>query len=306
MCGIARRVVERFGIRRPTANDERQRALRDRRSATRPIFQEGWRRRLGSVGRAVVTSAEPATNRIDIWLASTDGIFRAKSCLQLLSEREQAALFQIRDLANRHSSMAARVLLRLGLSKAAGPRISPAQWEFSEAQQERPRVRAGLPQIRYSVSHVDELVMVAISSTVDVGLDVESVDHEISDSMLSEFCHSDEQRSIRPLSVSRQSREFLRMWTLKEAYTKMRGVGHGIDFSSLDFLPGRSGSATPRVERDGTAVGFENFYVSMGHDLLHASLAYQARGAAVGDTEISITSLVDPAGHPVHLNPAMS
>ena len=146
--------------------------------------------------------------------------------------------------------------------------------------------------------------MVAISSTIDVGIDVESVDHEISDAMLSEFCHSDEQGSIRPLSVSRKSREFLRTWTLKEAYTKMRGVGHALDFRTLDFSPGRSGSPTPRVERDGTAVGFENFYVSMGHDLLHASLAYEARGATSGDTEISITSLVDPVGHPVHLNPS--
>ena len=169
---MARPVVERIVARRKTADDARSRALRDRRSATRPVFQEGWRRTLGPVGYPAVTAAEPVANRIDIWLASTDGIFRAKSCLQLLSEHEQASLFQIRDLANRHSSMAARVLLRLGLSKAASSRISPAQWEFSEVQQERPRVRAGLPQIHYSVSHVDELVMVAISSTIDVGIDV--------------------------------------------------------------------------------------------------------------------------------------
>jgi phosphopantetheinyl transferase len=262
------------------------------------VFSAGWRKQAEQGAPAA-----SAQNTIEIWIASTDGIFRAKSCLQLLTAGDQASLLRIQDPANRHSALAARILLRLGLSRATAHRIAPARWQFVERGQQRPTISPDLPQLHYSVSHADEVVAVAISRTVEVGIDIESVDHAISDAMLAEFCHAEERRSASRLPNPQKSREFTRMWTLKEAYTKMRGVGHALDFKRLNFSPDRINCA-PKGADDDATVCFENFYVSVGHGLFHASLAYAAPKALSRNTEVGLITLVDPAGRFVNVTPS--
>jgi phosphopantetheinyl transferase len=258
---------------------------------------EGWRKPVGP--RLAAVSQEPSgcsIQRIEIWVASTNGLLRANSCLQLLTDKDWASLTRIHDPANRNSAISARVLLRLGLSRATDRTVAPAEWDFSVTAQQRPVVANGLPQVHFSVSHIDELAVVAISPNLNVGIDVESVDQNVTDNVMAEFCHRDEQRSVRDLSDLQRIREFIRLWTLKEAYTKMMGVGHALDFKMIKFmldpinLTSAGGCAT------GVPTQFENFYVSLNHGLFHASLAIEEPARIGGSTEVQIISLVDSAG----------
>lgn len=300
---IAQRVVARLASDGKRSDAAGRHPTLERRSAARPVFAEGWQKQL----RAIASSpplAPRETTKIDVWVASTDGIFRAKSCFDLLTESDWNSLQRIQDPGNRNSAIAARILLRLGLSRATDRSIAPAEWRFAEAEGRRPTIATGLPHIRYSVSHVDELAIVAVSPELNVGIDVESVDQHISNIAMAEFSHADELRSVQHLSDGQRTREFIRAWTLKEAYTKLHGVGHALDFRMLSFTLDPSRLTSEGTE-NGVPTWFENFYVTINHGLFHASLAVEDPGPQSGDVEIRLISLVDPARQFACMSPSL-
>jgi phosphopantetheinyl transferase len=265
----------------------------ERRSASRPLFMEGWRK---AVGRRFVSVSRNShlypNNSVQIWVADTDGLLRAKSYLQLLTEKDWTSLNDNHP-ANRNSAITARVLLRLGLSKAVDRTVGPTEWDFSVTEQQRPIVAKCLPQIHFSVSHVDQLSVVAISPHLNVGIDIESVDQNVAENVMAAFSHRDEQRSMRALSELQRTREFVRLWTLKEAYTKMVGVGHSLDFKIVKFVLDPINLACAGGCATSVPTQFESFYVSLKHTLFHASLAIEEPSGA---TEVQLISLVDTAG----------
>ena len=289
----------------PNGRDEstylaRQGKLIERRSTTRPKFIEGWhkelKRKLAKAQAASPSTAE-ATGRVDIWVANPDALLRSESCLKVLSEPDWASLNRIQDASSRRSAIAGRVLLRIGLSWAADHRVAPSDWRFAIAAHDRPIVANGLPFIHFSVSHVDQLVVVAISPTLDVGIDVECVDQNVSENVIAEFCHLDDHHSVGGLPRPQEIREFIRLWTLKEAYTKMIGVGHTLDFKTIKFvLDPVDLKLAGEGEKNNDSTQFENFYVSYKHALFHASLAIRNPAASAGSTEVQIISLANAEG----------
>jgi phosphopantetheinyl transferase len=288
--GTSRPNIEVFKNRR----DEQSRTANERRSLARPTFAEGWRKAVGK--NFAISPRHAASSRIDIWIASAQGLLRADSCLQILTEKDWASLGRIRDLAARSSSVAARVLLRLGLSHATERKIAPQEWDFSVTDRQRPLVAAGLPQVHFSVSHTEQLAVVAISPTIDVGIDIESVDQDVTHEVMAEFCHHDERRAVKDLPDLQKHREFIRLWTLKEAYTKMTGAGHSLDFRTIKLLLDPTDLTSIDDRAPDTRTQFESFYVSLDHGLFHASLAMEGSIKANGSTEVQIINLVEPAG----------
>jgi phosphopantetheinyl transferase len=264
---------------------------KERRAPSRPRFIEGWRKVI--VGPAVFPLSKTIRkpNTIQVWIAPSDAVLRAESCLRLLTGDDWRSLDRIRTPLDRDSAVAARVLLRLGLSKAADRRIEPMDWEFARHGQDRPRVADGLPQIHYSVSHTEQMVAVAISSAVNVGVDVESVDRELSDTVMAAFRHREEDASTKALPDTQNIREFIRLWTLKEAYTKMLGVGHELDFKTLNFTLDPITLTSP-CDPSGSSAHFESIYISAGHALFHVSLAMERPPDFDGDIEVQTISLV--------------
>ena len=271
-------------------------ALTERRSPSRPRFFEGWRKPVGPHFAAVAQNASRRPNKIQIWVAGTDGLLRAGSCLQLLTDKDWASLNRIQNSAHRNSAISARVLLRLGLSRSIDRTVAPTEWDFAVTDHQRPIVASGLPQIHFSVSHTDQLAVVAISPNLNVGVDVESVDQDVAENVMAAFCHSDEQRSVQGLSDLQRIREFVRLWTLKEAYTKMLGVGHALDFKMIKFMLDPVNLASTCGGATGPRTQFENFYVSINHALFHASLAIEEPARIAGSTEVQIISLIETTG----------
>lgn len=269
----------------------------ERRSPTRPQFVEGWRkdvkRKVREANEAPALELAP-TSRIDIWMANPDALMRAESALTLLSDEDWESINGINDPANRRSVITSRVLLRIGLSRAAEHAVEPSDWRFSRDALDRPVVAEGLPRINFSISHLDPLVLVAISPTLEVGVDVECIDQDVSPDVIAEFSHLDEQHSVGGLPRPREIREFIRLWTLKEAYTKMVGSGHSLDFKSIKFTldPVRLETVGGKgMNGNEGATKFENFYISNKHLLFHASLAVRYPPGETFMTEVQIISL---------------
>jgi phosphopantetheinyl transferase len=286
---------------RPPAQAEAPQSPRvERRSPTRPRFVKGWQKELKSRladAQAASPTTAAASGRVDIWVANPDELLKAKSCLRVLSDLDWLSLNRIQDAAMRRSAIAARVLLRIGLSHAADHKVAPSEWRFDSPALSRPVVAADLPQINFSVSHVDELAVVALSPTLDVGIDVECVDQNVSKELIAEFSHFDERHAVGGLPRPQEIREFIRLWTLKEAYSKMLGRGHGLDFKMIKFTLDPvelEVAGTPPRQIESTQ--FESFYISYEHRLFHASLAIRHRAGTAGSTLVQIISLADAKG----------
>ncbi|MFD7868563.1 4'-phosphopantetheinyl transferase family protein [Streptomyces sp. NPDC057682] len=112
----------------------------------------------------------------------------------------------------------------------------------------RPGVR-GWDELSLSLAHTDELLVVAVSRTGPVGVDIERADRSIPfDLMGEEMCTPREVRRLTQLPPERRQAELLRLWTLKEAYTKALGYGLRHSFSRVGFesdAEGRTRLAAP-------------------------------------------------------------
>lgn len=263
----------------------------DRRSSDRPVFAEGWRKVVRSEPSR--THGQDTIGRIEIWVAHTAALLEARSCLQVLTEGDWNSLTRLQDPASRYSAIAARILVRLALSSTLDQRMARSHWRFTNTANGRP-ITTNAGAVKFSVSHVDELVAVAVSSDVDVGIDIESTDRSVSDAVIDAFCHADEHVSISDLQSLQRTREFIRLWTYKEAYSKLVGLGHALDFKTIAFL---SEPVELRQTDDIRALvsspRFESFWISVNKTLFHGALAFDQPIQPPTSTEIQFISLVD-------------
>jgi phosphopantetheinyl transferase len=270
----------------------------ERRSPNRPKFVAGWRKTIGrNPSEAELGHDAQQTDRIDIWLAHPDSLLRAHSCLRLLTQEDWSVLGQIKDTSTRQSAMATRILLRLGLSRAVDRRIAPADWQFKIVAHGKPAVADDFPGLRFNVSHVDRLAAVAISPYLEIGIDVESVDQNVSEDVVAGFSHAGEKTALGKLLPRQKVREFIRLWTFKEAFAKMIGKGIALDFNTIQFVldPVQLESAGD-AKKEKQSTHFESIYISIEHSLYHVSLAIEHPEGCWLPTEVRIITLAQPNG----------
>jgi 4'-phosphopantetheinyl transferase superfamily len=146
------------------------------------------------------------------------------------------------------------------------------------------------------------VTVVAASVSLNLGIDVELIDQDVPEGTLSGFCHPQERAVLQRLRPDQKAREFIRFWTEKEAYTKLLGSGHSIEFSSIRSLHGGLASSSERdVEarldagpETGSAIRFESFFVSEGSALYHVSLAVDAPRPRIGVIDIQLIDVIGP------------
>jgi phosphopantetheinyl transferase len=266
----------------------------ERRSSNRPRMRTSWCKTIeadaqdfalpGSLGRK---------SRVDVWIAPTDSLLRAHSARQLLTQSDWHLIDEMRGASAQATAITAKVLLRLGLSSAVDRRVAPSEWEFRRTEYGQALVASPLPDINFSVSHVDALTVVAVSTELGIGIDIEAIDQHVNAGTINDYCHPRERRAICGLPHHQRLREFIRFWTAKEAYSKLVGLGHSIEFASLDTDAMACQSAH-----------FENFFVPINRDLYHASLAIEPAALRRGPVEVQLTNvsgpdeLRDTAAHP--------
>lgn len=82
-----------------------------------------------------------------------------------------------------------------------------------------------------SLTHCDGLAA-CITEPVPCGIDAERFDRKVTDRIIKRVCSPEETALIN--SSSEPEKEFIRLWTLKEAYSKVDGRGIGV-ISSIHF-----------------------------------------------------------------------
>ncbi|RLV08831.1 hypothetical protein CTZ27_08785 [Streptomyces griseocarneus] len=133
--------------------------------------------------------------------------------------------------------LASRFLLRSVVGAVAGTSwraVRPARTHLG-----RPYIE-GLPGLRVSLSHSGPVLAVAVSTHGPVGVDTERVARGTT-LPPGRMCTPAEAGRLAGLREDERAAELLRLWTLKEAYTKALGVGLRRSPRTFGFLPGVRG-----------------------------------------------------------------
>ncbi|MCC0093864.1 4'-phosphopantetheinyl transferase superfamily protein [Streptomyces flavotricini] len=168
------------------------------------------------------------------------------TALRILLGRDWARYRDTADATTRHRFLASRLAIRYTAAAALG--CGPAELDLSYKPGGRPYLR-GFDQIDLSLTHTDDLIAVGISRNGRIGVDTEPADRRLSFELLQDqVCTAAERAELAALGERGQNAGMLRLWTLKEAYTKALGLGLRMGFAEFGFATatgGETGLLTP-------------------------------------------------------------
>ena len=183
---------------------------------------------------------EQLQQQLHVWLTVPDEITdpgTLSDYLSLLSEDERERQQRFHFEKDRHSFLVSHALVRKVLSMYVD--VDPADWQFSAGEFGRPEISglAGVPPLRFNLTHTEGLSACLVTLDADCGVDAERVGgrgnlHAVADKMFADS----ELETLAALDGQQYQQQFFTFWTLREAYCKALGTGLG--FSKKDYAFG--------------------------------------------------------------------
>lgn len=185
------------------------------------------------------TATTPARGQVDVFLLPFAGLADdtlRSFCMALLSPDETVRASRFALPKPQDQYIASRALVRLVLARCCS--VSHEALVFSANEFGRPHISAPASCLdtHFSLSHTDGLLALAVSSTYEVGLDVEDTQRptQVAGIARSYFSPA-EWRTLEHLEDADQREQFFSIWTLKEAYIKALGKGLSTDLSEFSI-----------------------------------------------------------------------
>lgn len=199
---------------------------------------EPVRHQVDSAGVSVIYAT------VEDWLPHDLGDDR----LAALLGRDHARLGRITKPQVRRRFIASRLLLKSAASAAL--RTTPEELELAYKPGGRPYLR-GIDQLDVSLSHTEELLVVGLTRHSRIGVDIELADRR----MLGlgterQVCTPHELEALHEVPEDRRNAELVRLWTLKEAYSK--AIGQGLRFRFTEFGFGARDRQVQLLRPDGS------------------------------------------------------
>lgn len=172
-------------------------------------------------------------DQVHVWLAMLEELGPTLDVLfDYLSadERERAARFHFPEHRNQY--VFGRGVLRNILSRYLG--TTPSALRFSYNRHGKPALSSGA--LHFNLAHVEGLFMYAVAHK-PVGIDVECMGRRVEhEEITARFFSSDEIALLSSLPAAMRGEAFLRCWTRKEAYVKLRGEGLSLNLGSFSVV----------------------------------------------------------------------
>ncbi|MDU0305515.1 4'-phosphopantetheinyl transferase family protein, partial [Streptomyces sp. PAL114] len=164
---------------------------------------------------------------------------------------------------------------------AAVLHTAPAALDIAYLPGGQPTLRGFGGELWLSLAHTEELIVVAVSRSGPVGVDTESVTRRVSfEALHGQVCTPQEAALLAALPDDRRAARFLRLWTLKEAYTKALGQGMRRGFGTVGFRWDGDGRAV--LADDSPAARAWTFTTCLVRDRYLVSEAGQDTGRDTG------------------------
>jgi 4'-phosphopantetheinyl transferase len=203
----------------------------------------------------------------------TDPVVLAQ-CEELLApdEKERKQRFLVAEARRQH--LIARALVRTTLSRYAD--VPPNAWIFTPNRYGRPEIAgpAGVPPLRFNLSHTKGLVACIVALDREVGIDVENIGRPGSYVDLAHrYFSTSEAAHVASLPVDGQQEAFFDYWTLKEAYIKARGMGLALPLGEFAFHVGDATTIefSGSIEDDPKSWQFERWRIGSRHKMAIAA-----------------------------------
>jgi 4'-phosphopantetheinyl transferase len=168
-----------------------------------------------------------ADRLVEIWWMNLEEFTQAdvEAWLPLLSEEEQARVHRFAKEVNKIGFVAGRAIARTLLSSVSGQHFD--FFEFPIGENGKPRLESDNTENDYflSVSHSKGLVAVGVGKNLDLGLDIENLERLIIPRAIHSFLPDKEKKWLQDTPIELMNENYLRLWTLKEAYVKATGLG---------------------------------------------------------------------------------
>lgn len=160
----------------------------------------------------------------------------ADPALRPLLGRDWQRYRRTQDPTVRYRFVASRLATKYTAAAALG--TEPAELDLAYRIGGRPYLRS-LDQIDVSLTHTDDVIAVGISRDGRIGVDIEPAGRRMSYELLKErMLTPAEREGLERLPEEERAARLLRVWTLKEAYTKALGQGLRLDFNAFGFAAG--------------------------------------------------------------------
>lgn len=175
--------------------------------------------------------------KLHLWCAYPDDLLdeeAAQACAQLLSDDERARWRRFRFDKHRREYLATHALARIALSYHGGAPPETLRFQLNAYGKPSADSDCGL---HFNLSNSLGLVVCLISESGEVGVDVEPRARartiaEVGPRMFS----PKELAQLESLREALRTERALRLWTLKEAYIKARGMGLALPLNKFSLL----------------------------------------------------------------------
>jgi 4'-phosphopantetheinyl transferase len=172
-----------------------------------------------------------------LWFANPNDMITATDsddCAQFLSEAERTRWRSFRFEKDRREYLATRLLVRSALSHYRP--LPPDAWRFQIGDCGKPSVYPDCG-LRFNLSNSTRLVVCLIGEEDELGIDAEPFSRAPEIAKLgNEFLSAPELAQLEVLQDQEKYDRVLSLWTLKEAYTKARGLGFSMPLKKFSFL----------------------------------------------------------------------
>lgn len=170
---------------------------------------------------------------VQLWWIHPEAYVLKPEDWNVLSEEERAQQQRFIPPIKRHEYAVTRLLVRKVLSRTLG--LTPQELAFVPNEWGRPAV-AGSTAVRFNLSHTEGLVVCAVSSSREVGVDTELRSRAPRILGMAERVFAPlELAELLALPESAREERAVTLWTLKESYIKARGRGLSLALDGFAF-----------------------------------------------------------------------
>lgn len=147
--------------------------------------------------------------------------------LERLNERELRELESFQHLKRQREFVTSRLLLK----KMAQEWSLPVDKFIIEKNNlGNPFARVDAEEYEVSIAHTTEAVFCGLSDNQPIGVDLEPTERTVSEQLRNRMMHPAEQQDVLDVST-------VRLWTIKEAYIKLRGKGLRLNMNDVFVQP---------------------------------------------------------------------
>lgn len=176
--------------------------------------------------------------QIDLWITPIEAYSETfpLNYSEILSDQEQERWHRFREASDRKRYLVSHIFLREVLSYITEGAVDPHCWRFTEKKYGKPAIdtTTELPFLHFSLSCTQDVAVVAVSPSCPVGIDIEPFYRPVNTSLIDTVLSPGEKTWLQNRPSDVMLEDITRLWTVKEAYAKLLGFGHSLDFSSFE------------------------------------------------------------------------